>query len=294
MRSEFLEALDAATQMLELANSLKYVSMQIEANQALGLINYFLGQPQISKSHLDKVIELDVGDRDRSFIFKSGQDASISTLVFAGLTYWIMGDTDKAEKYSKQGLDLARERGHPFSLAYALNFVSWLSYMQGNVAKTKLYAQEEIDVSIKHEFFWLHKGRLLLGWAIAQSDNPDDIEEGHNLIKNGFHAYKEPGARLGQTLQMAIDANICLRKGTLNEGLEIIEDGLQAVEDTGEVFWHAELLRLKAEMLTQSNTADAMECFQLALTVAEQQGATSLVQRVTESLEKFKADRKSA
>lgn len=294
VRSEFLEALDAATQMLELADSFKYVSMQIEANQALGLINYFLGQPQISKSHLDKVIELDVGDRDRSFIFKSGQDASVSTLVFAGLTYWIMGDTEKAEKYSKEGLDLARKRGHPFSLAYALNFVSWLSYMQGNVEKTKLYAQEEIDISIKHQFFWLHKGRLLLGWAIAQSDNPDDIEEGHNLIKNGFHAYKEPGARLGQTLQMAIDANICLRKGTLKEGLEIIEDGLQAVEDTGEVFWHAELLRLKAELLTQSNANEALECFQLALTVAEQQAATGLVQRVTESLEKFKADRKSA
>ena len=294
VRSEFSEALDAATQMLDLADSLKYVSMQVEANQALGLINYFLGQPKISKIHFDKVIKLDVKDRDLSFIFKSGQDASVSTLVIAGLAYWILGDTKKAEKYSKQGLDLARERGHPFSLAYALNFVSWLSYMQGNVEKTKLYAQEEIDISIEHEFFWLHKGRLLLGWAIAQSDNPDDIEEGHQLIKNGFHAYKEPGARLGQTLQMAIDANISLRKGNLVEGLEIIENGLQAVDETGEVFWHAELLRLKAEMLSESNPVKAAQCYQQALTVAEQQAAEGLVERVKQSIERFNSFQQAA
>lgn len=289
VRSEFLEALDAATQMLELADNLNEESMQIESHQALGLINYFIGQPQLSKTHLDRVLELDNGDRDRSFTFKSGQDASVSTLAIAGLTYWILGDSEQADKHSKQAIHLAREREHPFSLAYALNFASWLSYMQGNVEKTKLYAQEEIDISIKHEFFWLHKGRLLLGWAIAQSDNPNDIEEGHNLIKNGFHAYKEPGARLGQTLQMAIDANICLRRGTLEEGLEIIENGLQAVEETGEVFWHAELLRLKAEMLTQSNPKESIMCYQQAHSVAEQQAASGLVQRVAESLEKFNA-----
>lgn len=294
VRSEFLEALDAATQMLDLADNLKYISMQVEANQALGLINYFLGQPKLARRHLDKVIALDVGDRDRSFIYKSGQDSSVSTLVFAGLTYWIMGDNEKAEKYSKQGLDLARERGHPFSLAYALNFVSWLSYMQGNVAKTKIYAQEEIDVSLEHEFFWLHKGKLLLGWAMAQSDNPDDIEEGHQLIKNGFHAYKEPGARLGQTLQMAIDANICLRKLDIDEGLEIIENGLQAVDETGEVFWHSELLRLKAEMLQEIKPEEAAECYQQALIVAEQQEALALVQRVNGSLEKFNDHQKIA
>jgi len=289
VRSEFLEALDAATQMLELADNLKEESMQIESHQALGLINYFIGQPQLSRSHLDKVLELDNHARDRSFTFKSGQDASVSTLAIAGLTYWILGDSEQAEKYSKQAIHLAREREHPFSLAYALNFSSWLSYMQGDIEKTKLYAQEEIDISIKHEFFWLHKGRLLLGWAIAQSDNLDDVDEGHNLIKNGFHAYKEPGARLGQTLQIAIDANICLRKGTLNEGLEIIENGLQAVEETGEVFWHAELLRLKAEMLALSNPDAAFEIYQHALTVAQQQAAQGLVERINASLENFNA-----
>ena len=294
VRSEFLEALDAATQMLELADSLKEETMQIESHQALGLINYFMGQPRLAENHLNKVLELDNGFRDRSFTFKSGQDASVCNLSFAGLNSWILGDTTQAEKYTRQAIQLARELEHPFSLTYALNFASWLSYMQGNVEKTKIYAQEEIDISMEHEFFWLHKGKLLLGWAIAQSDDEEKIKEGHSMVKNGFHAYKEPGARLGQTLQMAIDADICLRQNNIDEGLDIISNALLAIETTGEVFWHAELLRLKAEMIKNTKPDEAADCYQQALTIAEQQAALGLLQRVKNSVEKFNAHQKVA
>ena len=287
VRSEFLEALDAATQMLSLADSLNDESMQIESHQALGLINYFMGQPNIANKHIQKVLVLDTKDRDRSFTFKSGQDASVCNLSFAALTCWILGDDKQANDYCKQSIEFARDLEHPFSLAYALNFASWLSYMQNEPEKTRIYAQEEIDISTEHEFFWLHKGKLLLGWAIAQSDDPQKIKEGHSMVKNGFHAYKEPGARLGQTLQIAIDADICLRLGQTDEGLDIIDNGMLAVEQTGEVFWHAELLRLKAEFLKQTEPDKALACYQEAINIAEQQGATGLVQRVQESLNKF-------
>jgi len=294
VRSEFLEALDAATQMLTLADKLKDESMQIESHQALGLINYFMGQPQIAQMHIEKVLELDSTSRDRSFTFKSGQDASVCNLAFAGLNSWILGDSKKAEQYSKQAIQLARDLEHPFSLTYALNFASWLSYMQGNPEKTKIHAQEEIDLSMEHEFFWLHKGKLLLGWAMAQSDNEENIKEGHTLIKNGFHAYKEPGAKLGQTLQIAIDTDVCLRQADTAEGLKIVENGLLAVEETGEVFWHAELLRLKAELLSQNNMDDALACYQEAINIAEQQGALGLVQRVSGCMDKLSTEHKSA
>lgn len=294
VRSEFLEALDAATRMLELADELDDESMQIESHQALGLINYFMGQPKLAQTHINKVIKLDTGFRDRSFTFKSGQDASVCNLAFAGLTSWILGDNTQAEKHSKQAIKLAREIDHPFSLTYALNFASWLSYMQGNAGKTKVYAQEEIDLSIEHEFFWLHKGKLLMGWAMAQSNNQNDIIAGHELVKKGFHAYKEPGARLGQTLQIAIDADICLRRGSNDEGLEIIENGLLAIEQTGEVFWHAELLRLKAEILAGSAPEKSLECYQQAIMIAEQQGALGLEMKVKKSLAKFNSASKTA
>jgi len=294
VRSEFLAALDAATQMLELADNLNDKSMKIESHQALGLINYFMGQPNIALSHIDKVLKLDTGHRDRSFTFKSGQDASVCNLAFAGLTCWILGDSEQAEKYTEQSIQLARELEHPFSLTYALNFASWLSYMQGRPDKTKCYAQEEIDLSIEHEFFWLHKGKLLLGWAMAQSEQLDDMKEGHTLIKNGFHAYKEPGAKLGQTLQIAIDTDVCIRQGNLEEGLGIINNGLQAIEETGEVFWHAELLRLKAEILKATKPEDAFEFYQQAITIAEQQAAIGLLERVKQSFECFQQEQKSA
>lgn len=294
VRSEFLEALDASTQMLELATDLHDDSMKIESHQALGLINFFMGQPQLAKTHIDNVLTLDSGYRDRSFTYKSGQDASVTNLSFAGLNAWILGDNQKANEYTERSIHLARELGHPFSLAYALNFASWLGYMQNDHEKTKCYAQEEIDISIENEFFWIHKGKLLLGWAMAQSDNDADIEEGHQLIKNGFHAYKEPGARLGQTLQMAIDASLCVKRDKLKEGLEVIENGLAAIEESGEVFWHAELLRLKAEILKQTDCDQANELYQQALTIANQQGAIGLVQRVTNSFNDFDSTTKSA
>ncbi len=287
VRSEFLEALDAATQMLDIADKLQDESMQIESHQALGLINYFMGQPQLAMRHIEKVLELDNKSRDRSFTFKSGQDASVCNLAFAALNSWLLGKAQQAEQYSKQAIQLARELDHPFSLAYALNFAAWLSYMQNKPEKTKIYAQEEIELSEEHAFFWIHKGKLLLGWALAQADDAEEIKRGHSLIKNGFHAYKEPGARLGQTLQIAIDTSICLREGNTEEGLEIVDNGLQAVDDTGEVFWHAELLRLKAELLNRDDPQQALDCYQQAISIAEQQAALGLVQRVTDSMAAF-------
>ncbi len=294
VRSEFLEALDAATQMLDIANKLQDESMQIESHQALGLINYFMGQPQLAMRHIEKVLALDSQSRDRSFTFKSGQDASVCNLAFAALNSWLLGNGQQAEQYSKQAIQLAREIDHPFSLAYALNFAAWLSYMQNNPEKTKIYAQEEIDLSEEHAFFWIHKGKLLLGWALAQADDAEEIKRGHSLIKNGFHAYKEPGARLGQTLQIAIDTSICLREGNTEEGLVIVNNGLQAVDETGEVFWHAELLRLKAELLNKNDPQQALDCYQQAIAIAEQQAAAGLVQRVTESLDAFTAQQRVA
>lgn len=294
VRSEFLEALDAATQMLDIADKLKDESMQIESHQALGLINYFMGQPQLAMRHIEKAFELDSKSRDRSFTFKSGQDASVCNLAFAALNSWLLGNNQQAEQYSKQAIQLARELDHPFSLAYALNFAAWLSYMENNPEKTKIYAQEEIDLSIEHAFFWIHKGKLLLGWALAQSDDVGEIKRGHSLIKDGFHAYKEPGARLGQTLQMAIDTSICLREGNIDEGLEIVTNGLQAVDETGEVFWHAELLRLKAELLNKNDPEQALDCYQQAVSIAEQQASLGLVQRVTDSMDAFTAQQRVA
>ncbi len=292
VRSEFLEALDAATQMLDIANKLQDEAMQIESHQALGLINYFIGQPQLAMRHIEKVLELDTTLRDRSFTFKSGQDASVCNLAFAALTSWLLGNNQHAEQYSKQAIQLAREIDHPFSLAYALNFAAWLSYMQDKPEKTKIYAQEEINLSEEHAFFWIHKGKLLLGWALAQADDEDDIKRGHHLIKDGFHAYKEPGARLGQTLQMAIDASICLREDNIEEGLEIVSNGLRAVDETGEVFWQAELLRLKAELLNKDKPEQALDCYQQAILIAEQQAASGLVQRVTDSMDVFTAQQR--
>ena len=49
-----------------------------------------------------------------------GLDAGVSTLSYDACCLWALGYPDQASRRSEEALTLARELGHPFSLADAL------------------------------------------------------------------------------------------------------------------------------------------------------------------------------
>jgi predicted ATPase len=82
-------------------------------------------------------------------------------------------------------------------------------------------------------------------------------------------------------------ADACLKHGSAEEGLRVIDETLAGMALTGERVWHSELHRLKGELLlarSASNHEAAVTCFRQALEIARAQHARAWELRAATSL----------
>jgi predicted ATPase len=123
------------------------------------------------------------------------------------------------------------------------------------------------------------------GWALAENGQ----EEGLAKLINGLSATLATGASI-TTFTLALLAEIYLRRNRIDEGLAAIEEAQELAVTGGEVFWQAELFRLKGELLLRQSgesVQEAEECLCEALKIAQDQHATMLELRAATSLAKL-------
>ena len=90
-----------------------------------------------------------------------------------------------------------------------------------------------------------------------------------------------------RTYNLAQLAEGCGKAERIDEGLEVIAEALDLVQEKGERWWEAEIHRLKGELLLlqdDPNTVEAQICFERAIEIAHRQSAKSLELRATTSL----------
>jgi predicted ATPase len=100
------------------------------------------------------------------------------------------------------------------------------------------------------------------------------------------------GAEMWRTYNLAQLAEACGKSGRIDEGLEAIAEALDVVQEKGERWWEAEILRLRAELLLKRNPsglAEAQTSFERAIETARKQGAKSSELRATMSLARLLA-----
>lgn len=54
-------------------------------------------------------------------LFRAGQNPGVATHVYSGLASWLQGYPDQAATHCRQGISLARDLNHPFSLAFSFD-----------------------------------------------------------------------------------------------------------------------------------------------------------------------------
>ncbi len=273
VRANLELALETGEEMRRLADAADDDSWQVEASLAIGLTAYFQGRPADALADLERAVALDSPERDRSFTRHSGQDAVVCALTYCGLSLWLLGRHAEALARSREAIALARELGHPFSLAYALNFGGWLCVMLRDDAEAAGLAEEEIALSQEQGFFWTTLGAVTRGWARAQRGEPDGgLEE----LRAGLGAYRRPGARLAVTLLLALEAESAALAGDRAAALERIDEAFALAQATGERVWIADLHRLRGVLVGGESGLAELE---RALEEARAQGAAGLALR---------------
>ena len=287
VRGHLANARGLAENLLALAHREQSSDLLVEAHRDLGTIYFYLGQFDEARTHLLAAKSLHDPNQHRSLALRYGQDPGITARTYLARTLWILGEVEQTEPLALEAIGLARELEHPYTLVFTLVFLSWLYSAARNMNRTLELTDEAIAVSTQHSYaLGLAWATTSQGWALAETGQ----EEGLDTLLQGLSATRATGARIHDTCTLALLAEIYLRKQRTDEGLAAIEEAQKLAVTGGELFWQAELLRLKGElMLGQSDRSvqAAEQCLCEALKIAQDQHAKMLELRAATSLAKL-------
>jgi predicted ATPase len=278
VRAELQTGRELAEELLRLAQSTHDHAMLVAAHSMLGTTLFYLGEIASARVHLEQGIALYNPHQHRSHAFlEVGTDPGVLCLIYAAQVLWLLGYPDQALTKSHEALTLAHELSHPFSLAYALDFAALLHQLRQEWQAAQERAEAAMTLSTKERFpLWLAIGTILRGGALAeQGQGPEGIAQ----MRQGWAVFQKTGAEVGRPYFLALLAEVYGRGGRAEEGLNVLDEALAAVQKTGERWCEAELYRRRGELLLARSTehdAEAEACFHYALDVARRQPAKSL------------------
>ncbi len=146
-------------------------------------------------------------------------------------------------------------------------------------------AEAQLSLCTEQGFAQYHAwGMLPRGWAVAEQGQ---VAEGIDQIRQGFAAWRARGVRVNWPWFLALLAEACGRAGQVDEGLRVLEEALEAVQNNEDRVYEAEVYRLAGVLLLQRSAeqqGEAEERFQRALDITRRQQAKSWELRSAMSL----------
>lgn len=288
LRAEYDIAIKQGEYLLELAQRQDSTAFLIAAHRALGATLFYRGYFDRARKHVESVIAMTGEEDDSSTLIRDIYDVvdpRVTCRSYRSWILWMQGFPDRARKESARAMRLAERLDHPFSIALALSFASWLEQFLGNAGRVRELAGKAIAHCQAHGFpFWVGWNQVLLAWASAHEDGatPAHIAD----IEEGLVHWKENGSNLGRSYFFCLLAETLLRLGEPVRAMEILTRARTFIYERDERYWEAEYHRLsgEAELAMGTDPHQARIRSREALYVARHLGARSLELRALTSL----------
>jgi predicted ATPase len=285
VRAEHQTAHALGEQLLTLAQQSQDSAMLVAAHRALGTTLFWLGAVASAHRHLTQGMTLYDSQQHRAYAFLYGEDAGVGCRSYAAWTLWYLGYPDQALARSQEAVTLAQQSAHPFSLGFALALAAKVHQFRREGHAAQEHAEGAIHLATDQGFpHWRAMSSLLRGWALAQQGQ---AKEGIEQLTQGLTAWRATGAEVARPYFLALLAEAHGSIGEPEAGLTMLTEALALVDTTGERWYESEIHRLKGALLLQQsldNQAEAENCFQQAIAIAQNQQAKSLELRTATSL----------
>ncbi|HEV8712308.1 MAG TPA: adenylate/guanylate cyclase domain-containing protein [Candidatus Binatia bacterium] len=293
LRADYQAAQELNAQLLRLAQSAQDPALLLQARLGQGLTLFFLGQMISARDCFAQVITLYNPQQHHSHAFLYGYDPGVANLSYAAMTLWHLGYPDQALQESQRALVLAQELTHPFSVVYALSCSAWVHHLRREAHGAQEQIEKAIGLATEQGFpHWMAWGSILRGWALAmQGQREGAIVQ----MPQDLATLRVIGGETGRTWYLAMLAEAYETGCQSEEGLHVLAEALDMVDQRGERAYEAELYRLKGTLTLQSKVPspksqvekEAEECFLKAIEIARRQSAKSLELRAVMSLSRL-------
>ena len=294
LRAEYDVATKQGEYLLDLASKQENEAFLIAAHRALGSTLFYRGEFQRAREHVESVIAMTGDEGDSATLIRDIYDVvdpRVTCRSYRSWILWMQGFPEQARTESLRAIALAERLEHPFSIALALSFATWLEQFLGNAPRVEQLARKAILQCEAYGFgFWIGWNQVLLGWAtVAQGADP---EEQIDNINKGLLLWREKGSELGRGYFYSLLADTQLRAGKPIRTMELLTRARTFMYEREERYWEAERCRLNgdAELAMGTDPDQAEIRYREAMEIARTQGARSLELRAAVSLAKLEKE----
>ena len=283
VRAEVDASRKVAMQLVSLAEREHSIPYAIEAHRPLGQSLFYLGEFAPARHHCAHAIALYDPEAHGGNVLRYGSNSRVVSTSYEAWALWFLGHPDQSMMRGEAALTLARELGHPFTLAQTLADTMYLHPLRGEVGRTREAAEETISCADEYGFpYWSSIATIHLGWALAMGDGG---ETGLERMGAGLAAYRRTGATLALPWFLGMLAEAQRSAGRCEAAAQTLDDALAMVERTSERFYGAELHRLRGLLLAEQGAdEDAETHLTRALSIAHEQQARGWSLRAATSL----------
>jgi predicted ATPase len=281
-RGALATAHEISDNLLALARQSGDDVLLLQAHHASWATAFLRGDFEATLDHASAGIKLYETVRDVAAVETYGShDAAVCARAFGARALALVGRTREAARTSHEAIALARDLGHPFSLALAYVFAAAVDQTRHDADSSLEHAAAAVGLAREQDF------RLLLAWASAfagwASVEHGRGEQGLAQIRSAIAGAHATGCEQFLAHLHGLLAEAYLRDRRVDAGMAAIDEALALMQRTGERFWEAELQRLHGELLLAAGAAESVReaerAFAQAIAVGRSQGARLLVLR---------------
>jgi class 3 adenylate cyclase len=272
-KSESPRGLELAMRCLAIGGSVQDEGLLVDLRYNAGLLACFCGSFKEAASYVEDALRQARGSHCRM----SPQWGELYASGLPGISAFVLqslGRVNASAKAAEEGLEYARKSRHLLSLGMALARACMLSFDRRQPDIARALCEELIPLSKENGFAeWLPWGQFIHGWALFQLGR---AAEGLLEMEAGLAGFDRLGGVPRLQHCVAVRADAIAGIGRVDEAVAIINQTLTHIEQTGEKLDHAEILRLKGEVLLLRDvdaTVEAEACFHTALEIARAQEA---------------------
>ena len=295
MRAEHVAAADVAQQCLTLAEHHQHPGLSALGNRFMGQTLSFRGRFTDAHLHLERTLSICAAHPDTIAGYrKFGTDDQVMASSFLAFTLLLLGYPQQSAAAIGKAVSRAHAMGLPFATALVLNQAALLGVLGGGEAQSAaMHAQEAVSVSVEHSLVVPEqRARFIQGALFAQGG---DLQGGIELMRATTAADASHSARNRHTLYLGHLASAHANLGEPQVSLHLLAEAIRTAETTEEMFFAAELHRLRGKvLLTLGRSKDAETELWRALTVAQRQGARWWELRAATTLAKHWQQQKRA
>ncbi|MDX0524349.1 putative ATPase [Sinorhizobium medicae] len=210
-----------------------------------------------------------------------GSDFPSMSMLYLSWTLQILGDADAAMELF-HAAEMETRRQTDYRLAACLGNGCILMSLRQDVATLQRLVDDLVPLAKRNGFqLWLNFASFFSGWAkVASRQDASGLAQMKHICDNMGQQ------EVDKTCYLGVLADSYLRMGRVDEATAVLDQALKLAARTGEHYYTSELLRLRGELLRQTQRlSDAKESFQEAISFARDQGAKAWEARAKQSLD---------